>query len=72
MDQTALQKDKRRAMRRKRNLIAKEMRMNKIFHEKTIKPKQKEEKEIKVYEECPWCGSYNECLADDVDKCYYS
>ena len=46
--------------------------MNKLYHEKTIKPKTKEVKDVKVYEECPWCGSVNECLADDVDKCYYS
>jgi hypothetical protein len=34
---TDLEKNKRRAMRRKRNHIAKEMRLQKQFHEKTVR-----------------------------------
>ncbi len=39
-----LQKNKRRAIRRKRNIIAKEMKMNKAQHEKRIEPKRTREK----------------------------
>ena len=39
-----LQKNKKRAARRKRNVIAREMRMNKAQHEKRIEPKRKRQK----------------------------
>jgi len=32
-----IEKNKRRAMRRKRNLVAKEMRLSKQYHEKTVR-----------------------------------
>ena len=35
-----LSKDRRRAVRRKRNLIAKDLRMNKLYSPKTIEPKR--------------------------------
>ena len=41
---TELQKNKKRAIRRKRNLIAREMKMNKAQHEKRIEPKRRREK----------------------------
>lgn len=37
-------KNKRRAMRRKRNLIAREVKMNKAYHPKVISPKRRRQK----------------------------
>ena len=60
-----LQKNKRRATRRKRNMIAKTMRETKIFHEKAIQKKKDTE------EKCPWCNSGGDkCFG--VDECYYA
>ncbi len=39
-----LQKNKKRAARRKRNLLARELKMNKALHEKRVEPKRKREK----------------------------
>lgn len=43
-------KDKRRAQRRKRNLIARELKMNKALLPKVVEPKKKKRKKLRVKE----------------------
>lgn len=59
------QKNKRRAVRRKRNILAKTMRMSKQFHEKRIEHENSEPTK------CPHCPR-GKCHAPTPDDCYFA